>query len=73
MEYTFTGGQLHILYKPSLIGKTGDNIQLDYDLTTPPALTQEQVKGLSELCEQINKTFKDLGICAWVSEGYKGT
>lgn len=69
--FIFEGGQFHILYKPALIGKEGNNIQIDYDLTTPPALSQEQVKNLGGLCIQINKAFKEFGITAWVSEGYK--
>ena len=71
-EFQFTGGQFHILYKPSLIGKEGDNIQLDWDLTTPPALTEEQVKALGDMCIEINKKFKDVGVTTWVTQGYEG-
>ena len=68
--FKFTGGQFHLLYKPTLIGKDGDNIQLDWDLTTPPALSEEQVRTLGDMCIEINEKFKSIGVTAWITHGY---
>lgn len=69
MEYTFTGGQLHILYKPALIGKEGDNIQSDIDLD---GMSEEDSVSFGFKIQEINEKFKELGIFAWVTCGYKG-
>lgn len=70
-DMKFNGGMIHLLYKPSLIGKEGENRQLDFDLSTPPALTGEQIDTISKFIEEAQDVLKDTGVVIWVTKGYQ--